>query len=108
MSQLINWLVVIGVIALVFWVLVREKDRQRNRTVEEFERDFAAGQGKLAQSVRAGALGLESVLIDEKREAIAHKKDEEQGMTKTGNKSDDADRTESEEWQRAQQQRNIR
>jgi len=97
MEQLIIWLVALGAIALVFWMLVRENDRQRMRSVEEFERDFAAGRGKMSQFIRAGALGLEGVLIDEKRAAIAHKKDEEQGMTKTGGKSDDADRTAHEE-----------
>ncbi|HSB10301.1 MAG TPA: hypothetical protein VLM38_12510 [Blastocatellia bacterium] len=97
MTQLITWLVVIGGIALVFWTLVRENDRHHRRSVEEFERDFAAGQGKMNQFIRAGALGLESILVAEKREAIAYKKDEEQGMTKTGSKSDDADRTAQEE-----------
>jgi hypothetical protein len=43
--------------------------------------------------MRAGALGLESILVDQKREAIQYQKDEEQGMTKTGSKGDDADRT---------------
>ena len=34
-----------------------------------------------------------NILIDEKREAIQYKKDEEQGMTKTGTKGDDENRT---------------
>ena len=93
MEQALIWLIVILIIGLVFWVLVRENDRRANRTAAEWERDFAAGEGKMTQFMRAGALGLESMLIDEKRQAIAHQKDEEQGMTKTGNKGDDADRT---------------
>jgi len=97
MEQLLIWIVVFVVIALVFWALVRENDRLRNRTVEEYERDFAAGRGKTSQFIRAGALGLESILMQEKREAIAYQKDEEQGMTKTGGKDDDVDRTESRE-----------
>jgi hypothetical protein len=97
MTQWIIWLLVLLGIALAFWSLLRENDRRRRRSVEEYERDFAAGQGKMAQFVRAGALGIEAILIDEKREAIAYQKDQEQGTTRTGGKSDDADRTTGEE-----------
>lgn len=93
MAQALTWLVVVLGIGLILWALVRENDRRGRRTAAEWERDFAAGQGKMTQFMQAGALGLESILIDEKREAIAFKKDEEQGMTKTGSKGDDADRT---------------
>ena len=93
MTQALTWLVVVLLIAFALWALVRENDRRRQRTVEEWERDFAAGQGKTTQFIRAGALGLEAILIDEKREAIQYQKDEEQGMTKTGTKGDDKDRT---------------
>lgn len=93
MTQALTWLVVLLAIALMIWALFRESDRRRRRSVAEWERDFAAGQGKMTQFMQAGALGLEAILIDEKREAIAFKKDEEQGMTKTGTKGDDRDRT---------------
>jgi hypothetical protein len=93
MAQAIPWLVVLLAIALILWTLVRENDRRRQRTVEEWERDHAAGQGKMTQFIQAGALGLEGILISEKREAKQYQKDEEQGMTKTGTKGDDADRT---------------
>jgi len=93
MAQVFTWLVVLLVIALFLWVLVRENDRRRERTTEEWERDYAAGQGKMTQFIQAGALGLEGILISEKREAKQYQKDEEQGMTKTGTKGDDADRT---------------
>ena len=93
MTEALMWLVVFAGIALAFWALVRDSDRRRRRTVADWERDFPAGQGKLTQFIQAGALGLEAILIDEKREAIAYKKDEEQGMTKTGTKGDDRDRT---------------
>jgi lipopolysaccharide export system protein LptC len=93
MAQVITWLVVLLAIALIIWVLVRENDHRRQRTVEEWERDYAAGQGKMTQFIQAGALGLEGILISEKREAKQYQKDEEQGMTKTGSKGDDADRT---------------
>jgi hypothetical protein len=93
MEQAITWLVVLLAIALIVWMLVRENDRRRQRTIEEWERDYAAGQGKMTQFIQAGALGLEGILISEKREAKQYQKDEEQGMTKTGTKGDDADRT---------------
>ena len=93
MEQAITWLVVFLAIALIVWTLVRENDRRRQRTIEEWERDYAAGQGKMTQFIQAGALGLEGILINEKREAKQYQKDEEQGMTKTGTKGDDADRT---------------
>ena len=97
MAQVFTWLVVLLLIALFLWVLVRENDRRRQRTVEEWERDYAAGQGKMTQFIQAGALGLEGILISEKREAKQYQKDEEQGMTKTGTKGDDADRTAAKE-----------
>ena len=97
MSEFLTWVVVLLAVALVIWVLVRENDSRRQRTVEEWERDNAAGQGKLNQLVRAGALGLEGILMSEKRQAVQHQKDEEQGMTKTGSKGDDADRTAAKE-----------
>ena len=93
MAQALTWLVVLVAIALVFWALVRDNDRRRERTIEEWERENAAGQGKMTQFIQAGALGLEGFLISEKRQAIQYQKDEEQGMTKTGSKGDDADRT---------------
>jgi hypothetical protein len=97
MAELLTWLVVLVAIALVMWTLVRENDRRQERTVEQWEREHAAGQGMLTQFVRAGAIGLEGILVSEKREATQYQKDEEQGMTKTGNKGDDADRTSVEE-----------
>ena len=93
MEQALTWLVALLAIGLVLWVLVRENDRRRQRTVEEWERDYAAGQGRMTQFIRAGALGLEGILVDEKRQAVQYQKDEEQGTTKTGSKGDDADRT---------------
>ena len=93
MTQAIIWLAVILAIALSFWALFRENDRKSKRTTSEWEREFAAGRGKLTQFIQAGALGLEGILIDEKRSAIEYKQDEQQGMTKTGNKGDDDTRT---------------
>jgi len=93
MAQALTWLVVLVAIAFVFWALVRDNDRRRERTIEEWERENAAGQGKMTQFIQAGALGLEGFLISEKQQAVQYQKDEEQGMTKTGSKGDDADRT---------------
>ena len=93
MTDVWTWLVVFTAIALVFWAIVRENERRRRRTAADWERDFPAGRGKLTQFIQAGALGLEAILVDEKREAIAYMKDEQQGMTKTGTKGDDRDRT---------------
>ena len=92
-EQILYWLVPLALIALLFWSLVRESGRRKRRTVAEWERDFAAGQGKTTQFIRAGALGLEAILVDEKRQAIEFMQDEKQGMTKSGGKDDDADRT---------------
>ena len=93
MIQAIIWLAVFLAIGLSLWAIVRENDRRRQRTVKEWERDFAAGQGKLTQFIQAGALGLEGILIAEKRSAVEHMQDEKQGTTKTGTKGDDEDRT---------------
>ena len=93
MAQALTWVAVLVAIALVFWTLVRENDRRRERTIEEWERENAAGQGKMTQFIQAGALGLEGILMSEKRQAVQYQKDEEQGMTKTGSKGDDSDRT---------------
>ena len=93
MAQALTWVAVLIGIALVFWALVRENDRRRERTIEEWERENAAGQGKMTQFIQAGALGLEGILMSEKRQAVQYQKDEEQGMTKSGSKGDDADRT---------------
>jgi len=93
MATGLTWLGVVLAIVLSFWAIARENDRKRHRSVEQWERENAAGLGKTTQYLRAGALGLESILVDQKREAIQYQKDEEQGMTKTGSKGDDADRT---------------
>jgi len=93
MTQATIWFAVILAIALILWALVHENNRRSKRTTTEWEREFAAGRGKLTQFIQAGALGLEGILIDEKRAAIEFKQDEQQGMTKTGSKGDDETRT---------------
>lgn len=93
MAEVLIWLIVLLAIALIPWLLMKENDRRRQRTVEEWENENAAGHGKMTQFIQAGGLGLEGILISEKREAKQYQKDEEQGLTKTGSKGDDAGRT---------------
>lgn len=93
MAEGITWIVVLVVIGLVFWMIMRENDRARNRTVEEYERDVSNTKETL---MRAGMLELDKFVgnTSEKRAAVEFLKDEEQGMTKTGGKSDDKDKNE--------------
>ena len=95
MANALVWLVVLAVIALMFWALVRDQQRLKNRTVAEYERDLAESRNSM---LRAGMLELDKFLVSEKekRAAVEMIKDEEQGMTKTGSKGDDLGRTASE------------
>ena len=95
MMDALVWLVMLGLIALMFWALARDRERLKNRTAEEYERDLAESRNSM---LRAGMLELDKFLVNEKekRAAVEMIKDEEQGMTKSGGKSDDLDRTASE------------
>jgi hypothetical protein len=92
MVEALTWLVVLLIIAGVFWSLIRESNRQRNRTVEEYERDLANTRNSL---LRAGMIELDMFVGNEreKRAAVEYIKDVEKGLTKTGGKDDDVDRT---------------
>jgi hypothetical protein len=92
MGEAIAWLVVLLFIAGLFWSLARESNRQRNRTAAEYERDLANSR---ASMLRAGMLELDKFVGNEreKRAAVEYIKDEQQGMTKTGGKDDELDRT---------------
>lgn len=94
MQEALTWLIVLLIIAVMFWSLARENNRQRNRTVEEYERDQANAKNSL---LRAGLLELDKFYGEarQKQAAVEHIKDEEQGMTKAGGKDDAADRTAS-------------
>ena len=91
-EQLLYWLIPLALIALLFWSVARESARLRRRTPEEFERDLANTRSSM---LRAGMLELDRFAGDarQKRAAVEYLKDEEQGMTKSGGKDDDADRT---------------
>lgn len=92
MEQTLYWLIPLALIGLMMWALVHDNTARRRRTVEEFERDVASTRTSL---MRAGMLELGKFAGDErnKRVAVEYLKDEEQGMTKTGGREDDADRT---------------
>ncbi|HWP43492.1 MAG TPA: hypothetical protein VNO14_09680 [Blastocatellia bacterium] len=89
----LTWLVVLIIIALMFWSLAREKSRMKRRTSQEYERDLAHAHKSM---LRAGMLELDKLVGNErdKRAAVEYIKDEQGGMTKTGGRSDDLERTE--------------
>ena len=95
MANALVWLVMLVVIALMFWALIRDQQRLKNRTVAEYERDLAESRNSM---LRAGMLELDKFLVNEKekRAAVEMIRDEEQGMTKSGGKGDDLGRTASE------------
>jgi len=95
MTNAFVWLAVLAGIALMFWLLMREQQRLKNRTAAEYERDLAESRNSM---LRAGMLELDKFLVNEKskRAAVEMLKDEEQGMTKSGSKGDDLERTASE------------
>lgn len=95
MEKAITYLVVFALIGLMFWAIIRENDQKRKRSVEQYERDVAEAKESL---MRAGMLELDKVVGNRsgKTAAVEYLKDEEQGMTKTGSKDDDADRTQVE------------
>jgi hypothetical protein len=95
MADAIVWLVVLALSGLLFWGLARDRQRLKNRTVAEYERDLAESRNSM---LRAGMLELDKFLVSEKekRAAVEMIRDEEQGMTKTGGRGDDLDRTASE------------
>jgi len=95
MANALVWLVMLVVIALMFWALIRDQQRLKNRTVAEYERDLAESRNSM---LRAGMLELDKFLVNEKakRAAVEMIRDEEQGMTKSCGKGDDFGRTASE------------
>ena len=92
MEQALYWLIPLALIGLMMWALIHENTARGRRSVEEFERDVASTRNSL---MRAGMLELDKFAGDErnKRAAVEYLKDEKQGMTRTGGKADDADRT---------------
>ncbi|HKY05992.1 MAG TPA: hypothetical protein VJQ56_13945 [Blastocatellia bacterium] len=96
MEQALTWLVVLIVIALMFWSLMRENSRMKGRTSQEYERDLARTHKSM---MRAGMMELDRLVGNErdKRAAVEYIQDEQGRMTRTGGKSDDAERTEGNE-----------
>ena len=96
MMEALPYLIVLGLFALMIWSLTREKKQQKSRTPQEYERDLVNHRNSM---MRAGMLELDKFVgnVNEKRAAVEFLKDEEQGMTKTGSKGDDKDRTDEQE-----------
>jgi hypothetical protein len=96
MGEGLTWIVLLLIIALMFWALFRENSRMKRRSIEEYERDLARTQQSL---LRAGMLELDKFVGNEreKRAAVEYLKDEKGGMTRTGGRGDDANRTEGDE-----------
>lgn len=96
MQQALPWLIVLGLIVLMIWAIARESSQKKRRTVQEYERDLVDHRNSM---MRAGMLELDKFVgnVNEKRAAVEFLKDEEQGMTKTGSKGDDKDRTHEQE-----------
>lgn len=94
MVELSYWLLAFALIALMVWALVREKDRLKRRTAEEYEAELANNK---ASMMRAGLVELDRFLgsTQQKTAAVEYLKDEEQGQTKTGGNDEDKDRTSS-------------
>jgi hypothetical protein len=96
MMEALPYLIVLALFALMMWSLTREKKQQKNRTAQEYEQDLVNHRNSM---MRAGMLELDKFVgnVNEKRAAVEFLKDEEQGMTKTGSKGDDKDRTAEQE-----------
>lgn len=92
MEEALPCLIVPVLIGLAFWAIIRENDRRRRRTAQEYEKEMAETRNSL---LRAGMLELDKFVGDtrSKRAAVEYLKDEDQGTTKAGGKDDDADRT---------------
>ena len=95
MTDALVWLVALAIIALMFWALARDRQRLKNRTAAEYERDLAESRNSM---LRAGMLELDKFLVNEKekRAAVEMIKDEEQGRFRLSGKGDDLNRTASE------------
>ncbi|HEX5733559.1 MAG TPA: hypothetical protein VF131_12055 [Blastocatellia bacterium] len=96
MLEALPYLIVLALFVLMMWSLTREKKQQKSRTAQEYERDLVNHRNSM---MRAGMLELDKFVgnANEKRAAVEFLKDEEQGVTKTGSKGDDKDRTAEQE-----------
>ena len=96
MLEALPYLIVLALFALMMWSLTREKKQQKSRTAQEYEQDLINHRNSM---MRAGMLELDKFVgnVNEKRAAVEFLKDEEQGVTKTGSKGDDKDRTDGQE-----------
>jgi hypothetical protein len=91
LGTIVAWLIPIAIIVGTILAFSAEKDRKRRRTEAEYQKDLESARGSL---IGAGVAGFQKILAsNEKIAAIESLKDEEQGVTKTGDKGDDKDRT---------------
>ncbi|MEW6126683.1 MAG: hypothetical protein AB1757_06555 [Acidobacteriota bacterium] len=92
MYELIAWVVVAIIFVLMIWALIREDNRRRNRTAQEFENELVESKQSL---LRAGMLELDKFVGDtrNKRAAVEFLKDQDEGRHETGSKGDDEERT---------------
>jgi hypothetical protein len=91
LGTILAWLVPIAIIVGTILAFSAEKDRKRKRSDAEYQRDLENARGSL---LGAGMSPFQKILTkNENVAAIESLKDEEQGVTRTGSKSDDKDRT---------------
>jgi len=91
LGTILAWLVPIAIIVGTILAFSAEKDRKRRRSEAEYQRDLENARGSL---LGAGMSPFQKILTkNENVAAIESLKDEEQGVTRTGSKSDDKDRT---------------
>lgn len=92
MYQLFAWIAVIIIFVLLIRMLIKEDDRRRNRTAQEFENELVESKQSL---LRAGMLELDKFVGDtrNKRAAVEFLKDQDEGRHQTGSKGDDEERT---------------
>jgi|SRR5215467_7586940 len=92
LGTILAWLIPVAIIVGTIVAFSMEKDRKRRRTEAEYQRDLENARGSM---LGYRMLGLHEILAKkETLAAIESVKDQEQGVTKTGSKSDDKDRTE--------------
>jgi hypothetical protein len=92
MYEAIAWLAVLVIFGFMIWALLKEDNKRRKRTAQEFENDLVETRKSL---LRAGMLELDKFVGDtkNKRVAVEFLKDQEEGRHKTGSKGDDNERT---------------
>jgi hypothetical protein len=95
-AEWLIWIAVVATIVLLIRLTIRSNERRKHRTAAQYEREVARSKGFVRTIVVAAAIGLsglQGLLQGQKKAAVERLKDEEEGMTKTGDRGDDKDRT---------------